>query len=255
MSSRFSVSTWTPEGSEANQDMKRMQIALDCAREARLHKEVPVGAALYLDGELLGQGFNQPCSSKDPTSHAEVVAIRQACQSFGNYRLTHSTLYVTLQPCLMCLGAIMHARIGRVVIGAPDSRYNSELTQTLEAFRMSEAWHDCSFETGCMAEQSQSLMKEFFQARRPDRYSTLKNLKSLSDLPNVNKTTVALLNTLGFQTGEDFCNLGLSESQLKIMQTIQAQSHRPIEPDQIAILKSLCDFLQGEPVRSWKDYQ
>lgn len=236
-----------------------MQIALDCAREARLHKEVPVGAALYLDGKLLGQGFNQPCSSKDPTSHAEIVAIRQACQKLGNYRLTHSTLYVTLQPCLMCLGAILHARIGRVVIGAPDSRYNSDLTQALDAFRMSEAWHDCRFETGCRAEEAQDLMKAFFQARRPNRHSTLINLKSLSDLPNVNKATVSLLNALGFQSGEDFCNLGLDESRLKIVQTINApsgpnRSGPNIEPDQIAILKSLCDFLQGEPVRTWKDY-
>lgn len=257
MNDRFSVVPWVQH--ENVQDCERMQIALNCAQEARLHKEVPVGAALYLDGKLLGQGFNQPCSSKDPTSHAEIVAIRQACQNFGNYRLTHSTLYVTLQPCLMCLGAILHARIGRVVIGAPDSRFNSDLTQTLNAFRMSEAWHDCRFETGCRAEEAQDLMKAFFQARRPDRHSTLKNLKSLSDLPNVNKATVCLLNALGFQSGEDFCKLGFSQSQQKIMQAIEAPSglHHSgpnIEPDQVAILKSLCDFLQGEPVRSWKDY-
>lgn len=257
MNDRFLVVPWVQQ--ENVQDCEHMQIALDCAREAQLHEEVPVGAALYLDGKLLGQGFNQPCSSKDPTSHAEVIAIRQACQKLGNYRLTHSTLYVTLQPCLMCLGAILHARIGRVVIGAPNSRYNSDLTEALNAFRRSEAWHNCRFEIGCRTEESQELMKAFFHARRPDRYSTLMNLKSLSDLPNVNKSTVALLNALGFQSGDDFCKLGLSESQQKIMQAINSPSdlHHSapnMEPDQIAILKSLGDFLQGEPVRSWKDY-
>lgn len=252
-SARFELLPWSGAGAQGAIDLECMQIALNCAQEARQHKEVPIGAALFMNGELLGQGFNQPCSSMDPTSHAEIVAIRQACLQHGNYRLTHATLYVTLQPCLMCLGAILHARIGRVVVGAPDSRYNSDLPKTLEAVKLSEAWHDCRFELGCRAEESKALMQEFFVAKRPDRAHTLMNLRSLSDLPNVNKATITLLNVMGFESGGDFCKLGLSESRLRILQAIQ--TGLTIEPEQIAILKSLCDFLSGEPVRSWKEYR
>lgn len=251
---RFELLPWSSSSAQGAIDWECMQIALNCAQQARQHKEVPIGAALFLDGKLLGQGFNQPRTSVDPTSHAEIVAIRQACLQHRNYRLTHATLYVTLQPCLMCLGAILHARIGRVVVGAPDSRFNSDLSKTLETVKLSEAWHDCRFELGCRAEEAKSLMQEFFAAKRPDRLQTLQNLRSLSDLPNVNKTTLQLLNALGFQAGQDFCQLGLKQSQDIILQAMMKQESQ-IEPEQIAILRSLCDFLSGEPVRSWKDYQ
>lgn len=251
---RFEILQWHGIGAQGAIDLECMQIALNCAHEARQHQEVPIGAALFLDGKLMGQGFNQPRTSIDPTCHAEIVAIRQACERHGNYRLTHATLYITLQPCLMCLGAILHARIGRVVIGAPDSRFNSNLSKTLDAVRLSEAWHDCSFEQGCREEEAKSLMQDFFTAKRPDRLQTLMNLRSLNDLPNVNKMTIHLLNALGFQSGEDFCRLGLKPSQDKLLHAI-TQQELQIEPEQIAIFKSLCDFLSGEPVRSWKDYQ
>jgi len=99
-----------------------MDAALDEARRARDAGEVPVGAVVVADGHIVGRGFNQPISSGDPTAHAEIVAIRDAARALGNYRLTGATLYVTIEPCLMCIGAMVHARIGTLVFGAIEPR-------------------------------------------------------------------------------------------------------------------------------------
>ena len=99
-----------------------MRAALAEAHKARALHEVPVGAVVVLDGAIVGSGFNQPISSHDPTAHAEVVALRAAAQALGNYRLTGATMYVTVEPCLMCVGALVHARIGLVVYGAPEPK-------------------------------------------------------------------------------------------------------------------------------------
>ena len=99
-----------------------MAAALAEARVAAAGGEVPVGAVVVLNGEVIGAGHNRPISSNDPTAHAEVVAIRNAAQHFGNYRLTGATLYVTVEPCVMCVGAIIHARIGTVVFGTPEPK-------------------------------------------------------------------------------------------------------------------------------------
>jgi tRNA(adenine34) deaminase len=103
-------------------DSEFMGLALDLAREAGALGEVPVGALVVLEGEVVGRGFNQPMGRHDPTAHAEIMALRDAASRLGNYRLPGCTLYVTLEPCAMCAGAIMHARVGRVVFGARDPK-------------------------------------------------------------------------------------------------------------------------------------
>src|SRR5436190_20030089 len=113
-------------------DESLMGAALEEAHRAREAGEVPIGAVVAVDGEIVGRGFNQPISSGDPTAHAEIVAIRAAARRVGNYRLTGATLYVTIEPCLMCVGAFIHARIGTVVYGAPEPRTGS-LESTVRA--------------------------------------------------------------------------------------------------------------------------
>ncbi len=103
-------------------DEQLMRFALNRAREAWQRGEVPVGAIVLIDGEIAGEGFNQPIAAHDPTAHAEIVAMRQAAARAGNYRLTGATMYVTIEPCQMCVGAMVHARIGRLVYGAPEPK-------------------------------------------------------------------------------------------------------------------------------------
>ena len=103
-------------------DEQLMRFALNRAREAWQRGEVPVGAIVLIDGEIAGEGFNQPIATHDPTAHAEIVAMRQAAARAGNYRLTGATMYVTIEPCQMCVGAMIHARIGRLVYGAPEPK-------------------------------------------------------------------------------------------------------------------------------------
>src|SRR3954452_5122103 len=105
-----------------------MDAALEEARKARDAGEVPIGAVVVLDGAIVGRGFNQPIASGDPTAHAEIVAIRAAARSVGNYRLTGATLCVTLEPCLMCVGALVHARIGTLVYGAHEPKSGAILS-------------------------------------------------------------------------------------------------------------------------------
>ena len=103
-------------------DQQFMTLALDLARAGAEHNEVPVGAVVVLDGEIIGRGFNQPIGGHDPTAHAEIRALRDAAARVGNYRLPGATLYVTVEPCAMCAGAIQHARIARVVYGTPEPK-------------------------------------------------------------------------------------------------------------------------------------
>lgn len=238
-----------------------MQLALGAAESAAALGEVPIGACLYLGDECLAVAHNQTVSSHDPCGHAEVLALRQAAQRLKNHR-TGGTLYVTLQPCLMCLGALMNARVERVVIGASDSRYNSNLDESLQAFRRSEAWHDCRFETDCLPEASQALLKTFFQSKRPPRSQTLAQLKSLMDLPNVNKDTVKILHGLSIHTGADLLARGLPNARDAILALLPSLAQLPLAQAwgadilarQKATLLSLCDFLDGLPVKPWASY-
>lgn len=142
-----------------------MQQALILAKEASHHGEVPVGAVLVLNNSVIGEGFNQPIKQNDPTAHAEIMALRSAAKNIGNYRLIDTTLYVTLEPCMMCLGAMVHARIKRLVYGAKDPR-----TGVIESVgRLSESpWfnHRIQCEGSVLVEASAHLLKDFFQARR-----------------------------------------------------------------------------------------
>ncbi|MEH6997301.1 MAG: nucleoside deaminase [Limnobacter sp.] len=236
------------------EDMPWMELALQQARLAAQAGEVPIGAVVVIDGKAIAHAHNAPVTLNDACAHAEIQAIRHACQSVGNYRLgAQATLYVTLQPCLMCVGAILHARIGRVVVGCAQSRYNGDLKQSLSVFEQAQAWHPCVFETGCMAQESEELLGNFFKVRRKQREETVADLASLMHLPNANKQTIDQLAQLGFHTPQDFLQTGLEQAS-----KILAEQSRVLKTgqhtQQAAILASLCDYFNGEPVRSWKQY-
>lgn len=142
-----------------------MEQALAEARLARDADEVPIGAVVVMNGTVVGRGFNQPISSGDPTAHAEIVAIRDAARRVGNYRLTGATLYVTIEPCLMCAGSFVHARIGTVVFGAAEPRTGA-LDSTVRAGDLPGHNHRFAVVSGVHADAARELMQEFFKARR-----------------------------------------------------------------------------------------
>lgn len=139
--------------------------ALELAREAASVGEVPVGALIVAEGKVLSEGWNRPISSNDPTAHAEIVALRAAAEAASNYRLTGATLYVTLEPCPMCAGAMVHARIGRVVFGATDPLAGALGTVT-NVFAIPSLNHHPEVAGGVLAEECGAMLKEFFRARR-----------------------------------------------------------------------------------------
>ena len=149
----------------AGSDEKWMRHAMALALRAEAMGEVPVGAVLVQGGEVVGQGFNCPILRHDPSAHAEMVAIRAAAQSVQNYRLPGSTLYVTLEPCSMCAGLIVHARIARVVFAASEPRAGVAISQG-QFFDQGFLNHRVRVEGGLLAEESGALLKEFFKARR-----------------------------------------------------------------------------------------
>ena len=146
-------------------DQRFMQLALTLARRAECEGEVPVGALVTLDNEVLGEGWNRPVSSDDPTAHAEIVAIRAAASRLRNYRMPGTTLYVTLEPCAMCAGAIVQARIARVVFGARDPRTGAagSVMNVLEHPILN---HRAALTAGVEAEACAMLLVNFFKARR-----------------------------------------------------------------------------------------
>ena len=145
-----------------------MREALVLAVEGAALGEVPVGAVLVQDGAIIGRGFNCPISSHDPSAHAEMVAIRAAASSVNNYRLPGSTLYVTLEPCSMCAGLIVHARIARVVYGATEPKAGVALSRG-EFFSQGFLNHRVLIEGGVLAEECGAVLSEFFKARRGAR--------------------------------------------------------------------------------------
>ncbi len=149
-------------------DERFMRIALELASQARQRGEVPVGAVVVLDGAVIGEGFNQPISAQDPTAHAEIVAMRQAAARLGNYRLTGAELYVTIEPCQMCVGAMVHARIARVFYGAPEPRAGA-LESAMRAHEHPALNHRMEAFGGVLEAESRALMQDFFRDRRsPD---------------------------------------------------------------------------------------
>lgn len=142
-----------------------MRRALELAQCAAAAGEVPVGAVLVLDNEAVGEGWTQPISRCDPTAHAEIMALQAAAARLGNYRLVNSTLYVTLEPCAMCAGAMIHARVGRVVFGATDPRAGAagSIFNILQSARLN---HRAEVVGGLLAEECGAVLRDFFRARR-----------------------------------------------------------------------------------------
>ena len=139
--------------------------ALLLAQRAAQLGEVPVGSVVVKDGAIIGRGFNHPISARDPTAHAEVVALRDAAAATGNYRLVGSTIYVTLEPCAMCAGAIIHARVAHLVYGAADPKTGA-CGSVVNLFNESRLNHHTSVLAGVLAEPSAKLLSAFFKARR-----------------------------------------------------------------------------------------
>ena len=146
-------------------DEDYMRAALEQARQAGACDEVPVGAVVVLDGEIVGRGFNQPIGRHDPTAHAEIMALRDAATRLGNYRLPGCALYVTLEPCVMCSGAIMHARIARVVYGARDPK-TGVAGSVLDLLAEPRLNHHATIECRLLAADCGRMLSSFFAARR-----------------------------------------------------------------------------------------
>jgi tRNA(adenine34) deaminase len=142
-----------------------MREALAEAQRAWDRGEVPVGAVVVKDGVVIGRGFNQPIGSHDPTAHAEIVALRAAAEAVGNYRLPGCELYVTLEPCVMCSGAMMHARLSRIVYGAADPKTGA-CGSVVNMFEQEKLNHHAEVEGGVLAEDCGNLLKAFFAERR-----------------------------------------------------------------------------------------
>jgi tRNA(adenine34) deaminase len=142
-----------------------MLLALEQARLAAAAGEVPVGAVVVVNGTVVGTGFNHPISSLDPTAHAEIVALRAAAIRVDNYRLTGSVMYVTVEPCLMCVGALVHARVGHIIYGAAEPKAGA-LESMTRAHELPGLNHRLTVEGGVLADESRALLQAFFQERR-----------------------------------------------------------------------------------------
>jgi tRNA(adenine34) deaminase len=142
-----------------------MQAALQLAAEAAAQGEVPVGAVVVKDGAIIGRGYNRPITSSDPTAHAEIVALREAAAALGNYRLTGCELYVTLEPCAMCVGAMVHARLARIVYGASDPKTGA-CGSIVDLPAIAHWNHHGIFSGGVLEPECARLLKDFFAARR-----------------------------------------------------------------------------------------
>lgn len=146
-------------------DQEYMQIALELAQQGALAGEVPVGAVIVKDGEIIGRGYNAPISQHDPSAHAEIRALRDAAQHIGNYRLVGCTMYVTLEPCAMCTGAIQHARIARLVFGATDPKTGA-CGSVVDLMAEARLNHHAEVTSGVLAAECGQMLSAFFAARR-----------------------------------------------------------------------------------------
>ena len=150
---------------QAELDRQFMQQALEQAQLAALAGEVPVGAVIVRDGKIISKAFNKPITNHDPSAHAEMLALRQAALSEENYRLPGATLYVTLEPCTMCAGAMLHARVDRIVYGAADPKTGAA-GSVLDVFSSKQINHQTTIEGGMMGEECGQLLRDFFKGRR-----------------------------------------------------------------------------------------
>ena len=146
-------------------DLVWMRHALMLAQRAASEGEVPVGAVLVKDGAIVGEGWNRPIGTHDPSAHAEMLAMRDAAQRLGNYRLTGTTLYVTLEPCVMCAGAIVHARVERLVFGAADPKAGA-VDSVYDVIARPRLNHVVAWQGGVLEQECGAILREFFRARR-----------------------------------------------------------------------------------------
>ena len=146
-------------------DTEFMLRALELARLARERGEVPVGAVVVLDGVVVGEGFNQPIGAQDPTAHAEIVALRDAARRVGNYRLSGATLYVTIEPCQMCVGAMIHARIAKLFYGTREPKAGA-IESAMRAHEHPALNHRLDAEGGMLEDECRAVIQEFFASRR-----------------------------------------------------------------------------------------
>lgn len=146
-------------------DKHYMALALEEAKKAFKEDEVPIGAIIVRDGEILGKGHNEKEKRRDATAHAEILALQEAMKNVDGWRLTGATIYVTIEPCVMCVGALLQARIKRIVFGAPDPKFGGvvSLHRLADDPRHN---HRCAYEAGVLAEEAKNLMQEFFKAKR-----------------------------------------------------------------------------------------
>jgi tRNA(adenine34) deaminase len=149
----------------SSRDVDFMRLALELAQRAARINEVPVGAVLVLDGEVIGEGWNRPILDQDPTAHAEVVALRAGAQRLHNYRLEGATLFATLEPCVMCMGAVLNARVSRVVFGAWDQKAGA-CGSVIDLPRQPKLTHRVDVFGGVCSDESAALLRSFFEARR-----------------------------------------------------------------------------------------
>ncbi len=149
-------------------DIDYMQIALSLGRQAAQNGEVPVGAIVVKDGIVIGRGSNAPITLQDPTAHAEIIAMREAAQHIGNYRLVGCTLYVTLEPCAMCSGTIQHARVAKLVYGASDPKTGA-CGSVINLMNEPKLNHHCEVISGVLAQECGAVLTEFFKQRRLKR--------------------------------------------------------------------------------------
>jgi tRNA(adenine34) deaminase len=150
---------------QAELDQQYMRLAIEQAQLAAQSGEVPVGAVLVRDGQVISRAFNKPIANHDPSAHAEMLALREAAVAVENYRIPGATLYVTLEPCAMCSGAMLHARLDRVVYGAPDPKTGAA-GSVLDLFSSKQINHQTRVEGGIMSEECGQLLRDFFKGRR-----------------------------------------------------------------------------------------
>jgi len=160
-------------------DTRFMQRAIELAHQAELEGEVPVGALLVKDGEIIAEGWNRSIGDHDATAHAEIQVLRKAGSALENYRLLDTTLYVTLEPCPMCAGALLHSRVKRIVFGAPDLKAGAAGT-VLNLFQHQAAYHYAEIEQGLMEQECRAQLQAFFKRRRKEK-KALKQAQKLAE--------------------------------------------------------------------------
>lgn len=163
--SPFRYTVAMPDGPRLDAHVRWMQLALDEAQRGFEAGEVPIGAVVVINDAVVGRAFNQPIARHDPTAHAEILALREAASAVANYRLTGATMYVTLEPCMMCAGALVHARIGTLVFGAPEPKTGA-ITSNLEALALSHHNHRVEVIGGVLEYDCRAVVQQFFRDRR-----------------------------------------------------------------------------------------